>query len=135
MGYNGTTWKTGDVITAEKLNNLEQGVENATTIIVEYEYDEKTETYTADAMFGDVRAAFEAGTNIFFHSTDGSDEYVTNNVVGVVTKVEYNISTDPKNPNANGDITAGSMSWSANVDVDNLPQTIEELDMCTLYST
>jgi hypothetical protein len=66
MGYDGTTWKNGDVITAEKLNNLEKGVESATTIIVEYRYDEPTETYTADVLFGDVRAAFEAGTNVFF---------------------------------------------------------------------
>lgn len=29
MAYNKTTWNTGDVITADKLNNLEQGVENA----------------------------------------------------------------------------------------------------------
>ena len=29
MAYTKTTWNTGDVITAEKLNNLEQGVEDA----------------------------------------------------------------------------------------------------------
>ena len=29
--YNPTTWITGDTITAEKLNNLEQGIQNATS--------------------------------------------------------------------------------------------------------
>ena len=28
MDYTKTTWKTGDVITAEKMNNLEDGVED-----------------------------------------------------------------------------------------------------------
>lgn len=29
MAYNPTEWETGDVITAEKLNNMEQGIEDA----------------------------------------------------------------------------------------------------------
>ena len=28
MAYTPTTWKTGDLITAEKMNKLEQGVQN-----------------------------------------------------------------------------------------------------------
>lgn len=34
MAYVKTTWQTGDVITAEKLNNMEGGIENATPLIV-----------------------------------------------------------------------------------------------------
>lgn len=34
MSYNKTTWETGDIITAEKLNNLESGVENANIVDV-----------------------------------------------------------------------------------------------------
>ena len=29
MSYNKTTWQTGDIVTAEKLNNIENGIENA----------------------------------------------------------------------------------------------------------
>ena len=31
MAYTPTVWNTGDVITAEKLNNIENGIENALT--------------------------------------------------------------------------------------------------------
>ena len=34
MAYNPTTWTTGDVITADKLNNIEFGVTNASSIAV-----------------------------------------------------------------------------------------------------
>ena len=34
MSYTKTTWSDGDVITAEKLNNIESGVENAGIFIV-----------------------------------------------------------------------------------------------------
>lgn len=29
MSYEKTTWETGDIVTAEKLNNIENGIENA----------------------------------------------------------------------------------------------------------
>ena len=32
MSYEKTTWQTGDVVTAEKLNKLEDGVQNATEL-------------------------------------------------------------------------------------------------------
>lgn len=50
-GYVKTVWQTGDVITAEKLNNMENGIENTIQTGVVYlkfaeEYDEANETYT-----------------------------------------------------------------------------------------
>ncbi len=38
MSYNEHTWQTGETITAEKLNNLEQGVTDASSDFVEYTY-------------------------------------------------------------------------------------------------
>lgn len=32
MAYNKTTWKTGDVITADKLNNIEDGISTESTL-------------------------------------------------------------------------------------------------------
>lgn len=34
MGYEKTNWKTGDVVTSEKLNNLENGVADAGDYII-----------------------------------------------------------------------------------------------------
>ena len=37
MSYEKTTWENGDIITAEKLNNLETGVANSDGVIFEFE--------------------------------------------------------------------------------------------------
>ena len=34
QGYTPTEWKTGDVVTSTKLNNIENGISNAETFIV-----------------------------------------------------------------------------------------------------
>ena len=34
MAYNKTNWKTGDVISAEKLNNIEDGITNVDNIMI-----------------------------------------------------------------------------------------------------
>lgn len=34
MGYNETNWKTGDIVTAEKLNNIENGISSTEPMIV-----------------------------------------------------------------------------------------------------
>ena len=51
MSYTPTNWKRGDVITAEKLNNMEQGIRNAPTIAtVTIGHDENTSvSYIADS--------------------------------------------------------------------------------------
>lgn len=40
MAYNKTTWANGDVITADKLNNIEDGISNLKKLIVTFDYDE-----------------------------------------------------------------------------------------------
>jgi hypothetical protein len=37
MAYEKTTWKKGDVITADKLNNIENGIADVKDINVEYD--------------------------------------------------------------------------------------------------
>lgn len=71
MSYNKTTWSTGDTITAEKLNNIEGGIEEANSgdnnnilLIHAYgiydDYDE-TYTYTADKYAIEIKQAVENG--------------------------------------------------------------------------
>lgn len=57
MSYTPTTWSTGDTITVEKMNQIEQGIKNGTT---EYE----TITYTQNGVnscYNDVINAYENG--------------------------------------------------------------------------
>lgn len=44
MAYTKTTWATGDVVTATKLNNMENGIANATPFIIGYEIEGNTMT-------------------------------------------------------------------------------------------
>ena len=66
MAYTKTVWETGDVITAAKLNNAEDGIEAANAVTFKY----ITATY-ADAAFtvsdtyANVKAAYLAGSIVF----------------------------------------------------------------------
>lgn len=71
MEYTKTNWQTGDVITAEKLNKLEQGVHDAQkggggTLYVDFVVDTSGETpsVTTEAVFADVAAAVAAGSTV-----------------------------------------------------------------------
>lgn len=54
MSYTPTTWNTGDVITAEKLNNLEGGVEKATPFVVKISYDDNSDSYSIDSTYDEI---------------------------------------------------------------------------------
>ena len=60
MAYTPTTWKSGDVVTSAKLNKLENGVANASTLIVTIEDGEES-GYVADATYAEIGAAIDAG--------------------------------------------------------------------------
>lgn len=95
MAYVKTTWQTGDVITAEKLNNMEGGIEAHDSIIILGVYD--ADTITFDISAADMFSAIEAGKKVILHypkveakniaeafsnvlfvsrASDGSDGYV-----------------------------------------------------------
>lgn len=67
--YNKTTWATGDVITAEKLNNMESGIDAATTGVNEAKAAAEaasvvicTETNaTLDKTYNELLALLQAG--------------------------------------------------------------------------
>lgn len=63
MSYTPTEWKTGDVITAEKLNNMEDGIENAPGVAV-FEFEVITDNdnqLVTDVTVQDVIDAYSAG--------------------------------------------------------------------------
>ena len=64
MAYTPNTWATGDVVTSAKLNNIEQGIANS-VFIVNFTWNEGTETYSADKTYAEVAAAYAAGIPVF----------------------------------------------------------------------
>ena len=65
MSYTPTEWKTGDVVTSSKLNNLETGVENAfgglfkINLIVSS--NSGNLTYSIDKTFAEILEAYNSG--------------------------------------------------------------------------
>lgn len=67
MAYVKTVWETGDVITAEKLNNMEGGIEAQDPIILLGVYDANDDTITFDISAADMFSAIEAGKKVILH--------------------------------------------------------------------
>lgn len=59
MSYTPTDWKTGDVITADKLNNIEGGIADNNMFYVNIQ--ENDGNYTADKTVQQVLSAHESG--------------------------------------------------------------------------
>ena len=131
MSYTKQTWQNGDVITAEKLNHMEGGIENAggntQPLIIPYTWNNDTELYETETTFGEVRQAFESGRIVLFKY---EYEYEEGCQINAVQGVEYELTLTTHN----GNIDARN-SWSTIVDIDNPPQTLEELDACSITSS
>lgn len=90
MSYTPNTWATGDTITAEKLNNMEQGIASAggggdfTAIFTQTITPGNPPTFsvTCDKTFAEITAANEAGTPINMLLTNGA----------TTTRLLYNIT-------------------------------------------
>lgn len=105
MSYTKNTWQTGDIITAEKLNNIESGVEasGAEPLIV---HTEQQQYGTGiDVSFNDIATALRAKKLIYyFGDVDNSISYnilstaygdYTNNNYQVEFSSNLYVSTDP----------------------------------------
>lgn len=85
MSYTPTNWATGDVITAEKLNNMENGIANAgsgtsagNAVVFEFTatYDLQSHSYSVatDVTFEEVKSAFLAGKLCIAHIVESQDD-------------------------------------------------------------
>lgn len=75
MSYTPTTWQTGDTITAEKLNNMESGIEASNGIIIPITVDTANERYyVPKEIAGDVYNQLVANPDapVFLSFTDSS---------------------------------------------------------------
>ena len=100
MSYEKTTWETGDTITAEKLNNLEGGVERAQPnveffiIHVTEAVDEQfNKHFTADKTFSEIVAAANAGKILAMTDPEAGGMYIFPSTYGGnsgnITDVEF----------------------------------------------
>lgn len=65
MSYTPTQWQTGDTITAERLNNMESGIEAANeTLVIHAKFNEQWVLISVDCPAADARDAIRAGKNV-----------------------------------------------------------------------
>ena len=108
MGYNKTTWETGDIVTAEKLNNIENGISAAGQILLVHEiYDESLNTYTLDKTWQEIHDAMEVGLAILFPVLGNNETDVSHQSIDTACLYEeefwiYSNSKDYNTSTANG---------------------------------
>ena len=107
MAYNPTTWTTGDVITADKLNNIEFGVTNASSIAV------LPETLTnLDA----IESKYPNGSTGPMVASDNGHKYIWANNVWTDAGVYQSVG-----------IADGSITWNKLNDVTKRPKSISSM--------
>lgn len=142
MSYTKTTWETGDVITAENLNNIENGIEANETAIsqigtslmtVTYTYNSETRVSTTQATFGEVLEAFENGVTVMF-TTSKEDSGFMNHQSGIVLGAHWDHNESNYGRPYSGTVSVGNSGgiWVADQHADSPAQTFEELCACTL---
>lgn len=83
MGYTPTEWKTGDVVTSEKLNNIESGIEDAETFFVTFTpkegSSEESIEVECDKTSSEIWDAFSSGKQVIglsYNNQNGENMYM-----------------------------------------------------------
>lgn len=83
MSYTPNNWQTGDIVTAQKLNNIEQGIKDSETIFVEAvwsgaitEFNSPTYSMTAMEVAGAIQSGKEVKVKLGFINSGGVTEYL-----------------------------------------------------------
>lgn len=74
MAYEKQTWTTGEVITADKLNHMEDGISGSggsNALICEYDND----AGHTDKTFGEIKTAFLSGETVLLKTGDYGETY------------------------------------------------------------
>ena len=99
MSYIKQTWETGDVITANKLNHMEDGIGGEEDFIVTLTPTSQDMSGTMDKTCGEITAAYNAGKKIRFYF-NGANVYaiptwfsIYNDLVECCGLFTYTVST------------------------------------------
>ena len=80
MSYTPTNWATGDTVTAEKLNKMEQGIENAADpFIVMLTPTAQNYSGVMDKTAGELETAYNANRKIVFRMLTGATTFLEGN--------------------------------------------------------
>ena len=74
MAYEPTIWKTGDVVTSNKLNKIESGIASAGFLVVHLTNQENSELKIADKTWQEI---FDAVSVVFVYDAETSEQYPT----------------------------------------------------------
>lgn len=92
MAYTKTNWKDGDVISAERMNKIEKGIEDAGSsgsgeFIVTFTYTTYSHSWECDSNNTDIYNAFLSGMDIKYYVTDDAHSYHPLNAYGRMMNV------------------------------------------------
>ena len=90
MGYTKQTWTTGETITAQKLNHMEDGIAESVGMMVvpvSVTYENNIPTYATDVAYTDVIAALKAGKLVFYRL---AGEMEGGAAIDVISEIMYN---------------------------------------------
>ena len=90
MSYTKQAWETGDLITAAKLNHIEDGVDGAYGMVVVATMTTEDDTTTLDKTYQDISDALTAGKVVYAKSATASD--ITLYTLGVLALDEYAVT-------------------------------------------
>ena len=94
MPYTPTNWAKGDIITAERLNKIEQGIQSASSgesniLVVNCNYDTTWEDYLyLDQTLGNIYAAVIAGNRVVINWRDSNNVIIQSLLVTCVSDID-----------------------------------------------
>ena len=119
MAYTKPVWETGDVITAAKLNNAEDGIEALQPLIITVTTDGDTGTRSMDKKFSEIVSALSAGRYcVALHG--GDHPGLMGPVIGVET-LDYTVSVGLSGNAAGTNQTMKATVFKAELGDDDYP--------------
>ena len=94
MSYEKTTWINGDIITADKMNNIENGIASAGKVMIcNASFSSSAQNYVLDKTVQEIYDAMLAGTPVYIKcqygvlGPSGSGDYISNLFLAPVIKI------------------------------------------------
>lgn len=92
MAYTKQTWNNGDIITADKLNHMEDGIASGGTLIVHITYGSESST-DAQVMDKTVQEILDAFPNVVLETDEGEKSQIVS-----IDKTNHNVLTAHYDP-------------------------------------
>ena len=87
MAYTKNTWVTGDIVTSEKLNHMEDGIENGNSALI---CRLESGSSYLDKTFGEIFDAYTSGKMVVLYVKSGTDEHAGIYYSALTINIGYN---------------------------------------------